>query len=171
MPLSAAAVAYSAVGGLVLYSGVKGVTLTDMAKDVLAGKLPTTGTETISTASSSTATSSSSATSSSTSNQALAQSLATSMGYSDWTTGTPWSDWVDLWNQESGWSATANNPTSGAYGIPQALPATKMPTAAQAPPSGTSDPTAQITWGIDYIASTYGSPVMAWAHEQANGWY
>lgn len=104
-------------------------------------------------------------------NQSLAKMLAISMGHSDWTTGQQWADWVKLWDRESGWSQTAKNPSSGAYGIPQALPATKMPAAAQPPPVGTSNPQAQITWGITYIAQRYGSPSAAWAHEVANNWY
>lgn len=102
-------------------------------------------------------------------NQALAkQIIQANPAYAGWDTGQTWSNLVSLWSRESGWSATAKNPSSGAYGIPQALPATKMPASAQAP---TSDPTSQIEWGLQDIQQTYGSPVMAWAHEQANGWY
>lgn len=101
-------------------------------------------------------------------NQALAKSMAKPYG---WDSGQQWADLVSLWNRESGWSNTAKNPTSGAYGIPQALPATKMPQAAQAPPIGISDPRSQIQWGLQDIAQTYGSPSVAWAHEQALGWY
>ena len=73
-----------------------------------------------------------------------------------------------LWNQESGWTGVASNPTSGAYGIPQALPGSKM---ASAGPDWQSDAATQIRWGLGYIQSTYGSPYAAWAHEQADGWY
>ena len=73
-----------------------------------------------------------------------------------------------LWNQESGWNVFASNPTSGAYGIPQALPGSKM---ASAGPDWQSDAATQIRWGLGYIQSTYGSPCGAWAHEQADGWY
>lgn len=72
-----------------------------------------------------------------------------------------------LWNQESGWRYNAAN-ASGAYGIPQALPGSKM---ASAGPNWQTDPTTQIKWGLGYIKSTYGSPCNAWAHEQAYGWY
>ena len=83
-----------------------------------------------------------------------------------------WADLVKLWNQESGWNNVAENPTSHAYGIPQALPWTKMPQAAWPPRAGgRADPTSQISWGLSYIKSTYGSPSGAWAHEQANNWY
>jgi hypothetical protein len=75
---------------------------------------------------------------------------------------------VSLWNQESGWNVEAANPTSGAYGIPQALPGSKM---ASAGPDWQTDATTQIRWGLGYIKGTYGSPCGAWAHEQAVGWY
>lgn len=72
-----------------------------------------------------------------------------------------------LWTKESGWKVSAANP-SGAYGIPQALPGSKM---ASAGPNWQSDPATQIRWGLDYIASTYGSPCAAWSHSQADNWY
>ena len=72
-----------------------------------------------------------------------------------------------LWARESGWSVTAENP-SGAYGIPQALPAAKM---ASAGPDWQTSAATQIKWGLGYIKGTYGSPCAAWAHEQATGWY
>jgi hypothetical protein len=102
-------------------------------------------------------------------NQATGKLLAASFG---WNTGQQWADLVSLWDRESGWSNTAENPTSHAYGIPQALPYTKMPQPAWPPSAGgKADPTAQITWGLAYIKSRYGSPSAAWAHEQANNWY
>jgi hypothetical protein len=75
---------------------------------------------------------------------------------------------VSLWNLESGWDVYAANPSSGAYGIPQALPGSKM---ASAGPDWQSDAATQIRWGLGYIKSLYGSPCGAWAHEQAAGWY
>jgi hypothetical protein len=74
---------------------------------------------------------------------------------------------VSLWNAESGWNIYASNP-SGAYGIPQALPGSKM---ASAGPDWQSNAATQIRWGLGYIKSTYGSPCAAEAHEQADGWY
>jgi hypothetical protein len=73
--------------------------------------------------------------------------------------------------RESGWNRFARNPSSGAYGIPQALPPTKLPPAGQA--GGGSHASPQIDWGLNYIKTTpgYGSPAAAWAHEQAHGWY
>ena len=73
-----------------------------------------------------------------------------------------------LWNAESGWNPYASNPGSGAYGIPQALPGSKM---ASAGPDWQTNPATQISWGLSYIQATYGSPCAAWDHEQADGWY
>ena len=73
-----------------------------------------------------------------------------------------------LWNRESGWNPSATNPTSGAYGIPQALPGDKM---ASAGADWQTNPTTQIIWGLGYIKSVYGTPCAAWAHEEADGYY
>jgi len=73
-----------------------------------------------------------------------------------------------LWNAESGWNPSASNPISGAYGIPQALPGSKM---ASAGPDWQTNPATQIKWGLGYIQSVYGSPCAAWSHEQSAGWY
>jgi hypothetical protein len=72
-----------------------------------------------------------------------------------------------LWARESGWSVTAENP-SGAYGIPQALPGSKM---ASAGSDWQTSAATQIEWGLGYIKGIYGSPCAAWDHEQATGWY
>lgn len=72
-----------------------------------------------------------------------------------------------LWNRESGWSPTASN-QSGAYGIPQALPGSKM---ASAGSDWETDGDTQIRWGLGYIKGTYGTPCGAWDHELADGWY
>jgi hypothetical protein len=73
-----------------------------------------------------------------------------------------------LWNAESGWNPRASNPSSGAYGIPQALPGSKM---ASAGADWQTSPATQIRWGLRYIRQLYGSPCGAWSHEQADGWY
>jgi hypothetical protein len=73
-----------------------------------------------------------------------------------------------LWAVESDWSATASNPSTGAYGIPQAMPGSKM---ASAGPDWQTSATTQIRWGLGYIKSIYGSPCVAWSHEEADGWY
>lgn len=74
---------------------------------------------------------------------------------------------VSLWNRESHWSTTAGN-ASGAYGIPQALPGSKM---ASAGPDWQTNATTQIAWGLGYINGRYGSPCAAWAHSEASNWY
>ncbi|HEX6450730.1 MAG TPA: lytic transglycosylase domain-containing protein [Trebonia sp.] len=73
-----------------------------------------------------------------------------------------------LWAHESGWSVTASNPGSGAYGIPQALPGSKMESAG---PDWQTNAATQIRWGLNYIQGTYGSPCAAWSHEESDGWY
>ncbi len=73
-----------------------------------------------------------------------------------------------LWERESGWNKYAQNPYSGAYGIPQALPGSKM---ASAGPNWRSNAATQIRWGLRYIKARYGSPQRAWNHSQALGWY
>ena len=73
-----------------------------------------------------------------------------------------------LWQRESGWNPYASNPSSGAYGIPQALPGSKM---ASAGADWATDAATQIRWGLSYIKATYGSPCGAWGHETADGWY
>lgn len=93
-------------------------------------------------------------------NEALGKTMAAAYGW----VGGQWNALYALWERESGWNNQAENASSGAYGIPQALPASKMY-------GGTSSPTLQIQWGLGYIASRYGSPEAAWAHETQFGWY
>ncbi|WP_046468921.1 aggregation-promoting factor C-terminal-like domain-containing protein [Allosalinactinospora lopnorensis] len=73
-----------------------------------------------------------------------------------------------LWEQESSWDPSAENPSSGAYGIPQALPGSKM---ASEGSDWQTNPATQIKWGLGYIDDRYGSPCEAHSHSQANGWY
>jgi hypothetical protein len=73
-----------------------------------------------------------------------------------------------LWNKESRWRVNADNPSSSAYGIPQALPGNRM---AAYGSDWRTNPVTQIKWGLDYIENTYGSPCSAWGHSQAKGWY
>jgi hypothetical protein len=75
---------------------------------------------------------------------------------------------VSLWNRESHWNVYAGNPSTGAYGIPQALPGSKM---ASAGADWADNPATQITWGLGYITGRYGNPCGAWAHSQSSGWY
>jgi hypothetical protein len=73
-----------------------------------------------------------------------------------------------LWYHESGWNPSAENPSSGAYGIPQALHGSMM---ASAGSDWRTNPATQIRWGLSYIHDRYGSPCGAWAHEQSANWY
>ncbi|MEI8410292.1 MULTISPECIES: hypothetical protein [unclassified Kribbella] len=73
-----------------------------------------------------------------------------------------------LWNKESRWRVDADNPTSSAYGIPQALPGNRM---AAYGSDWRTNPVTQIKWGLDYIENRYNTPCSAWAHSQAKGWY
>jgi len=73
-----------------------------------------------------------------------------------------------LWEAESSWNVSAENPSTGAFGIPQAVPGAKMSAAG---PDWQTDAATQIRWGLRYIRDTYGSPCGAWAHEEATGWY
>ena len=73
-----------------------------------------------------------------------------------------------LWMRESGWNPSAQNASSGAYGIPQSLPGSKM---ASAGSDWMTNPATQIEWGLGYIRDRYGSPCGAWAHSEATGWY
>lgn len=73
-----------------------------------------------------------------------------------------------LWEHESGWNVHASNSSSGAYGIPQALPGSKMGAYGS---DWQSNPVTQIQWGLSYIRGTYGTPCGAWSAFQSKGWY
>ena len=73
-----------------------------------------------------------------------------------------------LWAKESGWSYSAYNGSSGATGIPQSLPGSKMATAGA---DWATNAATQIKWGLGYIAGSYGSPCSAWSHSQSVNWY
>ena len=73
-----------------------------------------------------------------------------------------------IWTQESNWQWNAENPTSGAYGIPQSLPASKLATAGD---DWKTNPATQIKWGLKYVAERYGTPCSAWSFKAAHGWY
>ena len=96
--------------------------------------------------------------------QQIAEQMLSQFGWSS----SQFSCLQPLWALESGWNIYASNPGSGAYGIPQALPGSKM---ASAGPDWQSNAATQIRWGLSYIQGTYGSPCAAWSHEEADGWY
>ena len=96
--------------------------------------------------------------------QQIAMAILGSYGWSS----SQFSCLDSLWDHESGWNVSAANPSSGAYGIPQALPGSKM---ASAGADWQTNAATQIRWGLGYIKGTYGSPCGAWAHEESTGWY
>lgn len=96
--------------------------------------------------------------------QAIAYAMLQSMGLGD----DEFACLVVLWERESHWNVYAENSASGAYGIPQALPGSKM---ASAGADWQTSATTQITWGLGYIAGRYGTPCGAWAHSEDVGWY
>ncbi len=97
-------------------------------------------------------------------NAAIGRSLAAARGW----TGGEWDALLELFACESSWIETAGNPFSGAYGIPQSLPASKM---ASAGSDYITNPRTQIIWGLDYIARVYGSPSRALSKHYAVNWY
>ena len=96
--------------------------------------------------------------------QDIGRSLLAEFGFGDDQFGCL----VDLWNHESHWRVNAQNPSSGAYGIPQALPGSKMGTFGD---DWQTNPVTQIRWGLNYIKNRYGSPCGAFEHWQNSGWY
>ncbi|MER6828743.1 transglycosylase SLT domain-containing protein [Streptosporangium sp. NPDC000563] len=97
-------------------------------------------------------------------NQAVAKPLVSAHGWNK----TQFNCLRKLWSKESNWNHRALNRSSGAYGIPQALPAGKMATAGR---DWRTNPRTQIKWGLGYIKQRYGSPCQAWNHSLARGWY
>jgi len=195
--VSGLGVAMAASGVVLMLSGVRNQTVKDTLTDLLKGQVPAenaTGAPTISVGQDSgtsadnpaanvgglaggdTGASSAAAAA----NQAAAKLLAAPYG---WATGQQWTDLVSLWNRESGWSTSATNPSSGAFGIAQALGHGTSVSAGTVVIDGTThneypntlanngDAVAQIAWGLNYIQVTYGSPAQAWAHELSEGWY
>jgi hypothetical protein len=75
---------------------------------------------------------------------------------------------VSLWDKESGWNVNAYNASSGATGIPQALPGSKMATAGA---DWATNAATQISWGLGYISGSYGTPCAAWNKSESVGWY
>lgn len=96
--------------------------------------------------------------------RALGQSMAEERGWG----GEQFSCLDQLWAKESGWRWNADNPSSSAYGIPQANPGSKM---ASVGADWLTNPATQIEWGFGYISGRYGTPCDAWAHSQSIGWY
>ncbi|MFG1703908.1 lytic transglycosylase domain-containing protein [Nonomuraea sp. M3C6] len=98
------------------------------------------------------------------SNKATAKTMLASQGWGD----DQWGCLERLWQKESGWNERAMNRYSGAYGIPQSLPGSKM---ASAGADWQTNAATQIKWGLGYIKGRYGTPCGAWGHSQSSGWY
>ena len=165
------AVAATGAGVLLVWSGVKGASVTGSLRSLLSGHQPSGAPTAAATAATAGAGGSGgpAAPANVSGNTALARLLAATYG---WGTGSEWNALYNLWTRESGFNNRAQNPSSGAYGIPQALPYTKMPRAAWPPSAGGSaSASAQINWGLAYIRERYGRPTAAWAHENSAGWY
>lgn len=96
--------------------------------------------------------------------QATARVMVAERGWGD----DQYSCLVSLWNKESGWNYQAYNASSGAFGIPQALPGSKMSSAGA---DWQTSAATQISWGLGYISGRYGDPCGAWGHSQSTGWY
>ncbi|CAN5143942.1 hypothetical protein BH09ACT3_BH09ACT3_11010 [soil metagenome] len=96
--------------------------------------------------------------------QAIAYEMVKARGWGD----DEFSCLVQLFDKESHWNVYAENKSSGAYGIPQALPGSKM---ASAGADWQTNPATQISWGLRYIAGRYGTPCGAWDASQSKGWY
>jgi len=96
--------------------------------------------------------------------KSIAYKMLPSFGFNQ---GSQYSCLVSLWNRESGWRVDAEN-ASGAFGIPQSLPGSKM---ASAGSDWRTNPATQISWGLGYIKQIYGTPCGAWSHEESAGWY
>lgn len=170
--------AYTAAGAVVLWSGIRGWTISQTFRNLLGGKTPTANAEPITSSpaaaspgtavtagsgSVSSAVGSTGSAASEVAAKAVGSLLATSYG---WGPGTQdWSYLESGWQEESGWNVTAANdpsdPYDHAYGIPQANPGTKM---ASAGADWKTSASTQIRWGLDYIKATYGRPT------QVPGW-
>lgn len=193
MAVDAVAIGSVAVGSVFLYAGIKGYSIPQTIQSVVSGKTPAQQSQSNPITGSSGGSGSSGAPPGDTgthgrsaaANQALAK-LSVIRTHPGWATGQQWADWVSLWNQESTWNNLAQNPSSGALGIAQALGHGTAGTngkygneyganfglsTAQAKKANDGDALYQIEWGINYIEQTYGSPSAAWAHEKASNWY
>lgn len=162
----------TAIGAVLVYGGIKGYSTLQVIQNLVTGKPVTTDvnvTNPLTTGDTVASDSSGNGPVPTGGNQSIAQELASQMyGWE----GSQWTALQKLWNRESSFNNHAKNPSSGAYGIPQALPYSKMPKAAWPESAGgSSDAATQIKWGLTYIKTRYGSPEMAWAHEIANSWY
>jgi resuscitation-promoting factor RpfB len=175
-PISGIGLTATTIGGVLIYAGIRGYSVLSVIQNMVTGKPITTGvaiTNPLSTPGAGTAevgTTDAGVPYAPGTPLEIGKRLAASMGW----TGAEWSALEKLWDGESNWNPKAMNKSSGAYGIPQALPYSKMPKMAWPESAGgQSDATTQIQWGLSYIKSRYGSPSMAWAfwQKQKPHWY
>ena len=170
MPISGLGVGILTVGGFFVYTGIENVTVLDGLRQILRGQPITKGAQTSTNLSpTDIASAANSATAIGNASNApppvgpiqnYAKAGLAAYGWSN-----QWAAFNSLVMSESGWNPYATNPTSGAYGIPQALPASKLP-------GGTNSTyQQQIDWMLAYIKSRYGSPSAAWAFHLKNNWY
>jgi|SRR6185437_346990 len=165
-------IALMGAGGLFLWSGFHGASVTGSLRDLLSGSKPP-GTESyglVSDSSSTGSTASPVASSgnptsvSAKTNQATGKLMASAYG---WSTGAEWTALNNIVMAESGWNNTAQNPSSTAFGIGQFLDSTWATVGYKK----TSDPVTQIAAMLAYIKQRYGDPIKAWNFHLANGYY
>lgn len=181
-------VAYTVAGGVVLWSGIKGSSLSDTFRSVLAGSTSPPVTQQIAGSSPAATAAVEAGTApayAATGNKSAQQALANAAAAYGWYPGPQWQALQSIELREAGFNPKATNPQSGAFGLGQALghgtAATRgtitnqyggygvSDSVAQAANSG--DANAQAIWMCAYIKVVYGTPANAWQHEQTHGWY
>lgn len=172
MPVKAGYLLLAGGGGVFVWSGLKGKSVSSAFRQLAGGDSPTAASAAnpVSGVASTSATANSSAVSAVTGGPAANPSALQKYAFTlfqlyDWGTDQQQA-LINLWNQESGWNPSAQNPTSTAYGIAQFLDTTWGPYGPK-----TSNADLQIQYGLEYIHDRYGTPAAAWAHEQAYNWY
>lgn len=184
---------YTAVGAIILWSGIKGWTISTTFRNLVSGTTPSASTEQISTAVAANTAANAAASGvgatgpapgavTSIQNYNTIRLVASTYG---WGTGAQWAALTNVVNRESGGSATVQNSSSGALGIAQALGHGTANTAgtlgneyggygvpdATARGANSGNASDQAIWMMAYIKAAYGTPEGAWAHEESAGWY
>lgn len=157
-------------GAIILYSAIKGYSVLKAAENIIQGKSANQG-QSVSLLSSGNGTSAGGA-----NNESIPAGAGSAQKWAkahlkDYGWGLDqFAPLVSLWNGESGWNYKAQNSSSGAYGIPQALPGAKM---ASAGADWATNPVTQMKWGMGYIKDRYGSPQAAYSFwlSQSPHWY
>lgn len=185
---SGKAIAVTGVGVLLMYSGITNAGIFTSISSLIRGKQPAQGANTVVVGSSASSTGSVQGASAitnpeNTSAQTALKNAAAAYG---WDSGAQWDALVAIENQEASFNPTNTNPSSGAYGLAQSLghhfsggPAAdgvneyggEGLSAAQSYQASMGDPNTQAIWMVNYIAQTYGTPVVAEQFHLANNWY